>query len=71
MKVGLTTLQKQLQEKEEEIKQLTLQREEAKISFRREENLIMSAFYDIGLDMQSKIMTGHKQKQRSASWLAR
>lgn len=48
VKVGLTTLQKKLEEKEDEIKQLTLQREEAKIAFRREENLIMSAFYDIG-----------------------
>mmetsp|Transcript_6097 Transcript_6097/g.7351 ORF Transcript_6097/g.7351 Transcript_6097/m.7351 type:complete len:608 (-) Transcript_6097:44-1867(-) len=70
-KVGITTLQNKLDEKEDELKALKTVREETKATLKREEKLIMSAFYELGLEMQRKLVNEENNKENQSSWLSR
>ena len=55
-KGAVQSLQKQLQERQQELEYFRCTREEEKGSRKREERLVMSAFYEVGLELQRRIM---------------
>jgi len=76
-KVAISQMEEKLKEKETAINALRQMRDEDKMQHRREEKLIMSAFYEIGLDIQRRAVSGQSKgfgaepHQQAASWLGR
>eukprot|EP00743_Colponemidia_sp_Colp-15_P003703 GILK01003995.1.p1 GENE.GILK01003995.1~~GILK01003995.1.p1 ORF type:complete len:836 (+),score=230.20 GILK01003995.1:93-2510(+) len=69
-KEAIKTLQTQLDEKDKEVQFLKRMRDESKDASKREERLIVSAFYEIGLELQRVKMQQGRPPQ-AASWLHR
>jgi hypothetical protein len=70
MEEALESAQRDLAAKQQELDQTKAEMKEVKASARREQKLLFTAFYELGLQLQKRNLVGPGAQAASPTWLS-